>query len=137
MAQSVQSYGFGPFRLVPARRVLSQGGKEIDIRSRPFDLLLALIERRDRVVSKDELLELVWPGRIVEEGNLSVHITSLRKRLGDGVIATVPGRGYRFVAAVEEEQEEKSETQAHPQSRALSLATCRGRSAGSSAGRTT
>ncbi|HET6160163.1 MAG TPA: winged helix-turn-helix domain-containing protein [Dongiaceae bacterium] len=108
MAQSVQSYGFGPFRLVPARRVLSQGGKEIDIRSRPFDLLLALIERRDRVVSKDELLELVWPGRIVEEGNLSVHITSLRKRLGDGVIATVPGRGYRFVAAVEE----TSETQA-------------------------
>jgi DNA-binding winged helix-turn-helix (wHTH) protein len=102
MAQSVQSYGFGPFRLVPARRVLSQGGKEIDIRSRPFDLLLALIERRDRVVSKDELLELVWPGRIVEEGNLSVHIASLRKRLGDGVIATVPGRGYRFVAAVEE-----------------------------------
>jgi predicted ATPase/DNA-binding winged helix-turn-helix (wHTH) protein len=114
MAQSVQSYGFGPFRLVPARRALSQGGKEIDIRSRPFDVLLALIERRDRVVSKDELLELVWPGRIVEEGNLSVHIASLRKRLGDGVIATIPGRGYRFVAAVEEETSETQAPSAKP-----------------------
>jgi predicted ATPase/DNA-binding winged helix-turn-helix (wHTH) protein len=82
--------------------VLSQGDRDVGIRSRSFDLLLALIERRDRVVSKDELLELVWPGRIVEEGNLSVHITSLRKQLGDGIIATVPGRGYRFVAAVDE-----------------------------------
>jgi predicted ATPase/DNA-binding winged helix-turn-helix (wHTH) protein len=105
MADPAQIYVFGAFRLVPARRTLSHGGKELDIRSRPFDLLLALIERRDRVVSKDELLELVWPGRIVEEGNLSVHITSLRKQLGEGVIATVPGRGYRFVAAVQEASE--------------------------------
>src|SRR5687767_8785382 len=102
MADPARAYVFGTFRLVPARRVLSQGDRDVGIRSRSFDLLLALIERRDRVVSKDELLELVWPGRIVEEGNLSVHITSLRKQLGDGIIATVPGRGYRFVAAVDE-----------------------------------
>jgi predicted ATPase/DNA-binding winged helix-turn-helix (wHTH) protein len=105
MAEPARAYAFGAFRLVPARRALYQDGKEIDIRSRPFDLLLALIERRERVVSKDELLGLVWQGRIVEEGNLAVHIASLRKRLGDGVIATIPGRGYRFVAAAEVELE--------------------------------
>jgi DNA-binding winged helix-turn-helix (wHTH) protein len=71
-------------------------------RSRAFDLLLALVERHERVVAKGELMELVWPGRVVEEGNLTVHIAELRKLLGRGLIATLPGRGYRFVAPVEE-----------------------------------
>jgi DNA-binding winged helix-turn-helix (wHTH) protein len=60
---------------------------------------MALIERRDRVVFKDELLDLVWPNVTVEEGNLQVQIATLRRLLGAGAIATVPGRGYQFVAS--------------------------------------
>ena len=59
-------------------------------------MLLALIDRRDRVVGKDELLELVWPGLVVEENNLQVQISTLRKILGPAAIATISGRGYRF-----------------------------------------
>ena len=103
MSEPANAFLFGPYRLVPNRRALfAEDGHEVPIRSRAFDLLLALVERRDRVVSKDELLQLVWPGRVVEEGNLSVHIAGLRKLLGGSVIATLPGRGYRFVAPVEE-----------------------------------
>jgi hypothetical protein len=68
------------------------------IGARAFDLLMTLIERRDRVVSKDELLDLVWPNVTVEEGNLQVQIATLRRLLGADAIATVPGRGYQFVA---------------------------------------
>lgn len=66
--------------------------------ARAFDLLLALVERRGRLVGKAELLELVWPGLVVEEANLPVQVSTLRKLLGPEAIATVPGRGYRFTA---------------------------------------
>jgi predicted ATPase len=59
-------------------------------------MLLALIDRRDRIVGKNELLDLVWPGVVVEENNLPVHVSALRKLLGPGAITTIPGRGYRF-----------------------------------------
>jgi len=68
--------------------------------SRAFDLLLCLIEHRDRVITKGELLELVWPGVVVEENNLTVHVSALRKLLGTQAVATVPGRGYQFAMAV-------------------------------------
>ena len=68
--------------------------------ARAFDVLQALIERRERLVTKDELLDLVWPGVVVEENNLQVQISTLRKVLGPQSIATVPGRGYRFTAAL-------------------------------------
>ncbi|NKC31109.1 ATP-binding protein [Falsiroseomonas selenitidurans] len=102
MAETAKAFAFGRFRLVPDRRILAAEDREVPIRGRAFDLLLALVERRDRVVSKDEILELVWPGRIVEEGNLTVHVAGLRKLLGSGIIATLSGRGYRFVAPVTE-----------------------------------
>jgi predicted ATPase/DNA-binding winged helix-turn-helix (wHTH) protein len=102
MAAIARAFVFGPFRLFPDRRTLATEGREVPIRGRAFDLLLALVERRDRVVSKDELMEAVWPGRIVEEGNLTVHVAGLRKLLGSGIIATLSGRGYRFVAPVVE-----------------------------------
>ncbi|MBO1073718.1 ATP-binding protein [Roseomonas marmotae] len=102
MFDVAKAFAFGPYRLVPERRILAAEGREVPIRGRAFDLLLALVERRDRVVSKDELLDLVWPGRVVEEGNLTVHIAALRKLLGSGIIATLSGRGYRFVASVAE-----------------------------------
>jgi predicted ATPase/DNA-binding winged helix-turn-helix (wHTH) protein len=102
MADPTPSYAFGPYHLLPAHRALLADGQEVALRGRAFDLLLALVERRDRVVTKEELLELVWPGRVVEEGNLTVHVAGLRKLLGQGVIATLSGRGYRFVAPVSE-----------------------------------
>ncbi|MBR0646144.1 ATP-binding protein [Plastoroseomonas hellenica] len=103
MADATPSFTFGPYRLIPSRRALLAEEQEVALRGRAFDLLLALIERRDRVVTKEELLALVWPGRVVEEGNLTVHVAGLRKLLGQGVIATLSGRGYRFVAPVHEE----------------------------------
>lgn len=102
MADTVKAFAFGSFRLVPDRRALVTEGREVPIRGRAFDLLLALVERRDRVVPKGELLKVVWPGRVVEEGNLTVHVAGLRKLLGSGIIATLSGRGYRFVAPVTE-----------------------------------
>jgi DNA-binding winged helix-turn-helix (wHTH) protein len=62
---------------------------------RAFDLLLALIERRGEVLSKDELMRRVWPGLVVEENNLTVHMSALRKAIGPAAISTVPGRGYQ------------------------------------------
>lgn len=77
------------------RRVLVDGG-EAALGARAFDLLMALIERHERVVGKDELMAAVWPGLTVEENNLTVQISAVRKALGADVIATVPGRGYRL-----------------------------------------
>ena len=91
-------YRFLAAELHPAQRTLRVDGKDCQVGARAFDLLLALLERRDRVVSKSELLDLVWPNVVVEENNLQVHVSSLRKLLGARAIATVPGRGYRFVA---------------------------------------
>ncbi len=89
-------YQFGRFELRPATRQLLVDGQPATLGARAFDLVLALIERRDRLVTKNELLELVWPGLIVEENNLQVQVSALRKLLGQGAIATVAGRGYRF-----------------------------------------
>ena len=75
-------------------------GQPTSLGARAFDVLQALIERRERLVTKNELLDLVWPGVVVEENNLQVQISTLRKVLGPQSIATVPGRGYRFTAAL-------------------------------------
>jgi DNA-binding response OmpR family regulator len=91
-------YVFGRFELRLSGRQLRVDGQSVALGSRAFDLLVALVERRDRVVTKGELLNLVWPGVVVEENNLQVQVSALRKLLGAQVIATVPGRGYRFTA---------------------------------------
>lgn len=69
--------------------------------ARAFDVLVVLVERRERLVTKDELLETAWPGLVVEENNLQVQVSALRKILGPHAIATIPGRGYRFTARLE------------------------------------
>src|SRR5258706_588243 len=89
---------FGRAEVRPSERELLVDGRPVALGARAFDLLLALIARRERIVGRIELLELVWPGLIVEENNLQVHVSALRKLLGPAVIATVPGRGYRFTA---------------------------------------
>ncbi|HSK63138.1 MAG TPA: transcriptional regulator, partial [Pyrinomonadaceae bacterium] len=98
-------YEFGPFRLDSLKRRLTRDGELVRLTPKAFDLLLVLVEERGRTVEKDELLEKVWPGVVVEENNLNQNITVLRKSLGDSrqdsqYIATVPGIGYRFVADV-------------------------------------
>jgi len=93
--------GFGRFELQPERRRLLQDGEPVAIGARAFDVLLTLVERRDRVVAKTELIDLVWPGLVVEENNLQVQISSLRKIIGSDAIATIPGLGYRFALDVD------------------------------------
>ncbi len=87
---------FGPFRLDRGRRELTRDGTPVPLGGRAFDTLAALAATPGVTVSKDSLLCTVWPGLTVEENNLQVQISSLRKRLGDGWIVTVPGRGYRL-----------------------------------------
>jgi predicted ATPase/DNA-binding winged helix-turn-helix (wHTH) protein len=87
---------FGNTCLDLSRRRLLLDGKPAKLGARAFDLLAALAQRRERAVSKHELFELVWPGVVVEENNLQVQISTLRKLLGADAIATIPGRGYQF-----------------------------------------
>jgi predicted ATPase/DNA-binding winged helix-turn-helix (wHTH) protein len=87
---------FGSIEVRPAQRQLLIHGKAAPLGSRAFDLLLLLIEGRDRALPKQELLRAVWPDTVVEENNLAVQIGNLRKLLGAQAISTVPGRGYRF-----------------------------------------
>ncbi len=104
-------YRFGPFTLDSARRELSRDGAEIAVEPQVFDLLRVLIERRDRVVSRDDLLEAVWNGRIVSEATLGSRINAARTAIGDtGTeqrwIRTLPRKGVRFVGTVQEAVQE-------------------------------
>ena len=99
------SVAFGPFRLCPRQRLLLEGDRPVRLGSRALDILMVLLERPSELVSKQELAARVWPGIVVEDGNLKVHIGTLRRTLRDGkmgnrYIATVSGRGYSFVAPV-------------------------------------
>ncbi len=86
------------FELQAAERRLLIDGRPAALGGRALDLLITLAGRPDHLMTKGELLDRVWPGLVVEEGNLQVQVSNLRKLLGGEVIATVPGRGYRFVA---------------------------------------
>jgi len=94
-----QIYEFAPFRLDLGERRLLRAGKEIGLQPRLFKLLAVLIEHRGRALSNDELMALAYE-RIVGDNNIVVNISQLRKKLGDGVIETIEGRGYRFAVEV-------------------------------------
>ncbi len=96
----VHSYTVGACEVRPDERRVIQDGKPAVLGARAFDLLLCLIEQRDRMLTKTELMDTVWPGVVVEENNLTVHVSALRKLLGPQAIATIPGRGYRFAMEV-------------------------------------
>lgn len=87
----------GSFEIWPTERQLRIDGAPVPIGARAFDVLLALVERCDRVATKEELLDAVWPDVEIEDNNLSVQISALRKLLGPAAIVTLPGRGYRLV----------------------------------------
>jgi Tol biopolymer transport system component/DNA-binding winged helix-turn-helix (wHTH) protein len=100
------TYTLAEYEVDLTRRLLLRAGQSIPLNGKAFDLLVALIENRERVIAKEELMELVWPDQFVEEANLTVQISALRKALGEKkdehrFIVTVPGRGYRFVADVQ------------------------------------
>lgn len=94
--QDLQVQRFRGFEVRPAQRQLLIDGQPAALGARAFDVLLTLIERQGDLVTKHELLDTVWSGLVVEENNLVVQVGTLRKLLGVDVIATVPGRGYRF-----------------------------------------
>ena len=104
LGQSV--YAFGRFRLDAGQRLLFAGEELIGLTPKAFDTLLALVEGRGAVLSKEELMHRVWPDQFVEENNLAQNIYAVRRVLGDGdagarYVETIPKRGYRFVAEVE------------------------------------
>jgi Tol biopolymer transport system component/DNA-binding winged helix-turn-helix (wHTH) protein len=111
--QNMPIYDFGPFRLDSAERVLLCNGEHVPLQPKAFETLLALVERHGRIVEKEDLMKRVWPDTFVEEVNLAKNISELRRifRSVDPTqefIATIPRRGYRFVASlkVREEQAE-------------------------------
>ncbi|MBN8486439.1 MAG: transcriptional regulator, partial [Burkholderiales bacterium] len=87
---------FSDFEWHGAEQRLTRDGQALELGSRAFDLLGLLASQAGRVVSKETAFEHVWPGRVVEENNLQVQVSTLRRLLGRDAIATVPGRGYRF-----------------------------------------
>jgi len=96
---------FGPYRLLPGKRLLLRGTEPVRIGSRALEILLILVENSGKTVGKSELMTRVWPTMVVEEGALRVHVAALRKLLGGGhgrgrYIESVTGQGYRFVASV-------------------------------------
>lgn len=93
------SISFGHIELRLSERLLRVDGQTVALGGRGFDLLQALVLHRDRVVTKEELLDRVWPGLVVEENNIQVQISGLRRVLGQRAIATVPGVGYQFSLA--------------------------------------
>src|SRR5918996_5550115 len=102
---ATRTYSFGAFRVDAGERLFFKGDREIPLTPKVFDTLLALLENSSHVLTKKELMQLVWPDSFVEENNLAQNISILRKALGESkegehYIQTVPKRGYRFVADV-------------------------------------
>lgn len=103
---SNQAHSFGPYRLLPQKRLLLDGnGDAVALRGKAWDLLWYLLQNRGRPVSKSELMDAVWPDMVVEENNLNQAVSALRQALGDDAktpayVATLKGRGYQFVADV-------------------------------------
>jgi predicted ATPase/DNA-binding winged helix-turn-helix (wHTH) protein len=102
-AEVAEALDFGRFRVLTRQRKLLADGAPVELGSRAFDLLMVLIEARGGLVTKDQLLHRVWPGTVVEENNIQVQISALRRVFGEErhLILTVPLRGYRFTGSVQ------------------------------------
>src|SRR5580693_7502168 len=100
---------FGPYRLLAAQRLVLERDKPVRLGSRAFDIVAALVERAGEVVGKEQLIARAWPQTFVEESNLKIQMSALRRALGDGqagnrYVITVPGRGYNLVVPVRREE---------------------------------
>jgi len=96
-------YSIGGFRLDPGKRLLADArGEPVAVTAKAFDALVYLAEHAGELVPRSALVEALWPRTIVEENNLNQAIASLRRVLGEGIIITIPGRGYQLVADVRE-----------------------------------
>jgi predicted ATPase/DNA-binding winged helix-turn-helix (wHTH) protein len=100
ISMGVLQYRFDEYCLLPDRRALLRSGEPVQLTRKALSVLLALVERNGRIVSKDELYSVVWGDIFVEESNLTVQISILRKALGSALIQTIPGRGYRIAANI-------------------------------------
>ena len=105
MPAASSAHEFGSYRLDSAERLLLRGGEHVSLTPKAFDLLVYLVEHAGRLVTKQELMNALWPDTFVEDSNLTFTVSALRKALGDNqdgaqYIQTVPTRGYRFVAPV-------------------------------------
>ncbi len=105
METTDQTFSFAEFELDTSTRRLLNDGQIVALNPKAFDLLTVLVKNHGQIVSKDELLELVWEGQFVEENNLTVHISALRKIFGEKkgehqFIVTVPGEGYKFIGGI-------------------------------------
>src|SRR3984893_8877800 len=114
-ARAREVVSFGPFSLIASERLLTKDGAPIELSARALDILVVLLSHPNEIISKKQLLAQVWPDVIVEEGSLRFHMTYLRKALGDGkagarYIATLPGRGYCFVAPVSRPDSQRNDT---------------------------
>jgi DNA-binding response OmpR family regulator len=103
LAPSIEHpYRFGRYYAVPSARQLFRDGRQVDLGSRAFDLLIVLLRSRGTLITKDEIIKQVWHSTAVDEGNLRFQLTYLRKALNEerDLIKTIPGRGYLFVCDV-------------------------------------
>jgi DNA-binding winged helix-turn-helix (wHTH) protein len=112
MATSSEVFHFDEFTLDVRERRLLRGAEVVRVSPKAYDVLVALVQQRGRLVTKDELLKRIWPESFVEEGGLTVHMSALRKALGEDArrpiyIETVAGSGYRFIAAVRFDSEDE------------------------------
>ena len=119
-------YEFGSFRVNPAERLLLREGQPVPLKAKVFDVLLVLIRRSGHLIEKSEIMTAIWPDSFVEESNLTVSVSLLRKALGDDgdehkYIQTVSGRGYRFLGEVRELGKPKEELAAPPRLRSPRL----------------
>src|SRR5450759_1396756 len=107
-------YEFGPFRVNATERLLQRGDETIPLTPKVMDTLLVLIESKGHVLTKDELMQMLWPDSFVEESSLTQNISLLRRALGEAgngrpYIETIPKRGYRFIAEVREREDSGTE----------------------------
>lgn len=125
-------YEFDPFLLNVGERLLLRDGEEVALAPRAFDVLVVLVQNSGRLLSKDDLMSAVWGDTVVEEGNLSLYISLIRKALGDSAddpryVRTVPKQGYKFIAPVRVRMSEEAEPPEQTRSAAVTGAARGGR----------
>src|SRR5262247_749414 len=117
--QNNQCYEFGPFRLATDEHRLYRNGEVVILPPKEFDLLLLLVQNPGQVMNRESLIKSLWPNTVVEEANLNVHISALRKVLAESAgeqhyIETIPRLGYRFIAPVTEVTDTGDRAPVHP-----------------------